>query len=58
MSLDNRPPIDLVRAHTAIVGTLGSREPIFGPTERMLVLVKEGVFLLNAEPGPLVLGPI
>lgn len=45
----------LVCTNAAVVGSLGSREAVLGPTERMTIEVKEGVFLLNAEPGLLCL---
>ncbi len=32
------------------VRTLGSGEPVFGPSERVQVLVEQRVLLLNAEP--------
>lgn len=35
---------------------LGSREPIFGPAKWVHVLVEKSVFLLDSEPGLLVLG--
>ena len=45
----------LVSSDAAVVGSLGSREPALGPAEGMLVLVEDGVLLLDAEPRVLVL---
>merc|ERR1719427_817087 len=42
--------VDLVSAHTAVVGPLGSWVAILGPTQRVLVHVKESVLLLHTEP--------
>src|SRR5215212_4989827 len=48
--LDNRASEHLVRADAAVVAALGGREAVVGPAER-LDAVKEGVLLLQAEPG-------
>jgi hypothetical protein len=40
-----------LRTDTTIVGTLGTREASLGPTEWLVIRVKEGVLLLEAEPG-------
>jgi len=56
VSLDNVAAIDLVGTNTAVVGSLGSGETVLGPSEGVHVLVQEGVFLFDSEPGLLVLG--
>ncbi len=48
----------LVGADAAIVGALGSGEPVLGPAEGVAILVEEGVLLLDAEPGRLRLGAL
>merc|ERR1719150_901937 len=53
VSLHNVPSVDLVCPHTAVVGTLGSGEPVLWPSEGVLVLVQQGVLLLDTEPGVL-----
>ena len=40
----------LVGPDAAVVGSLGSREAALGPSEGVLVLVQDGVLLLDAEP--------
>merc|ERR1719427_317680 len=50
------PAVHSAGTHTTVVGTLGSRESILGPTKWMGVLVEQSVLLLNPEPGVLVLG--
>ena len=45
----------LVGSDAAVVGSLGSGEAALGPAEGVLVLVQDGVLLLDAEPGVLVL---
>ena len=55
MSLDDVTAIDLVGTNTAVVGSLGSGEPVLGPSEGVHVLVQEGVLLFDSEPGLLVL---
>jgi len=51
VSLNNIATVNTVGTNTAVVGTLGSGEPVLGPSEGMSVLSQEGVLLLNAEPG-------
>jgi hypothetical protein len=46
------------RTNTAIVGTLRTRETTFWPTEGLVIRVKEGVLLLETEPGFLFLDGI
>lgn len=46
----------LVGPDSAVVGSLGSRESTLGPSKGMTVLVKDGVLLLDSEPGNLGLG--
>ena len=48
MSLYNIPAIDIASTDCAIVGALGSREAILGPSEGMTILVKKGVLLLQS----------
>lgn len=55
VSLDNVAPYDLVGADPAVVGPLGPGEPISGPAKGPSVEVQESVFLLDAEPGVLLL---
>ena len=40
----------LVGPDAAVVWSLGSREAALGPAEGVLVLVQDGVLLLDAEP--------
>merc|ERR1719150_3634922 len=53
VSLHNVPAVDLVCPHSAVVGTLGSGEPVLRPPEGVLVLVQQGVLLLDTKPGVL-----
>ena len=46
----------LVGSDTAVVRALGAGETALGPPERVLVLVEDGILLLDAEPRVLVLG--
>ena len=39
-----------LRTNTAVIRTLGTRETSLGPTEWLVVRVKEGILLLEAEP--------
>ncbi len=57
VGLNDVAAVDLVGPHAAVVGPLGPGEAVLGPAERVLVLVQEGVLLLDAEPRLLVLGP-
>ena len=57
MSLDNVTAVNLVSSNAAVVGSLGSRETILGPSEGVLILIQKGVLLFNAKPRVLVLGP-
>lgn len=43
---------------TAVVGALGTRETVLGPTERGTVNVEQGVLLLKTEPGLVVLSEV
>ena len=45
----------LVGSDTAVVRALGAGETALGPPERVLVLVEDGILLLDAEPRVLVL---
>ena len=56
MSLDDVTSVDAVGADAAVVGSLGAGEAVLGPAEGVVVLVEEGVLLLDAEPRLLVLG--
>lgn len=56
VSLDDVTAVDLVGADAAVVGTLGAGEAVLRPAERVLVLVKQGVLLLDAKPGGKILG--
>ena len=58
MGLDDVTAVDLVGADAAIVGALGTGEAVLGPSEGVLVLVQQGVLLLDAEPGDKLLGTI
>jgi len=51
MGLDNVTLDDLAGSNTAVVRALGSRETTSGPAERALVVAKQGVLLLETEPG-------
>lgn len=55
MGLDDLPGDDLVGADAAVVGPLGPGEAVRGPAEGPAVDVQEGVLLLDAEPGLLLL---
>ena len=48
--------VHLVCPDAAVVGSLGSGEAALGPAKGVLVLVQDGVLLLDAEPRVLVLG--
>merc|ERR1719285_888755 len=56
MGFHNVPAIDIAGTNSAIVGALGSRETILGPSEGVTILVKKGVLLLNSKPWVVVLG--
>ena len=49
------PAVDPGCSHTAVVGTLGTGEPVLGPTEWVLVTIEQSVLLLDTKPGLLVL---
>lgn len=51
VGLDHLPPEDLVRSHTAVVGSLRAQEPVLRPAERVPVPVHQQVLLLHPEPG-------
>lgn len=51
VGLNNFSGYDFVGTNAAVVGTLGAREAIFGPAQRLVVGVKKSVFLLDAKPG-------
>ena len=55
VSLDDVAAEDLARADATVVGALGAGEAALGPAVDVVVLVKQRVLLLEAEPG-LVLG--
>ena len=55
MSSLNVSPVDISGPDTAVVRSLGTRVAILGPTERLLVIVEQGVLLLNSKPGLLIL---
>ena len=57
MGLDDVSAVDPVGSHSAVVRALGSGESVLGPAEGMLILVEEGVLLLDAEPRLLIFGP-
>merc|ERR1712088_740045 len=56
VGLHNVSAIDVAGTDSAVVGALGSREAILGPSEGVSILVKKGVLLLKAEPWVVVLG--
>merc|ERR1712035_79158 len=56
MSSFNIPSIYFSGTNSTIVWTLGSRKSILWPTQRMLVIIKQGVLLLNSKPGFVLLG--
>ena len=56
MSSLNVPPVDISGPDSAVVRSLGPRVAILGPTERLLVIVEQGVLLLNSKPWLLILG--
>lgn len=58
VGLDDVSAVDLVGSNAAIVGSLGPGEAVFGPAEGMLVLVEQGVLLLDAEPWLVSCSPI
>ena len=41
----------ILRTNTTIIGTLGAWEASLGPTEWLVIRIKEGVLLLETEPG-------
>lgn len=51
MSLDEISGENLARTDTTVIRALGTWETHLGPTVRLLVGVKEGVLLLETEPG-------
>ena len=48
-------PVDISGPDSAVVRSLRSWVAVLGPAERLLVIVKQGVLLLNTEPGLLIL---
>merc|ERR550525_1919784 len=56
MGFHNVPAVDIAGTDSAVVGALGSRETILGPSEGVTILVKKGVLLLNSKPWVVVLG--
>ena len=58
VGLDDVTAVDLVGADAAVVGALGTGEAVLGPSEGVLVLVQQGVLLLDAEPRDKLLGTI
>ena len=55
MGLDNISAEDLASAHTTVVRALGAGEPSNGPAVWPVIHIEKGVFLLEAEPGLLLL---
>ena len=51
----NVSPVDISGPDSAVVRSLGPRVAVLGPTERLLVIIEQGVLLLNSKPGLLVL---
>ena len=51
----NVSPVDISGPDSAVVRSLGPRVAVLGPTERLLVIVEQGVLLLNSKPGLLIL---
>ena len=56
MSSFNVPSIYFTGTNSTIVGSLGSRKSILWPTKGMLVIIKQGVLLLDPKPGFVLLG--
>ena len=50
MCLDDVTAIDFVGSNSAVIGSLGSWKPIFGPPKGVSVHIQEGVLLLDPEP--------
>ena len=55
MGFDDITAVDLAGTDTAVVWSLRSRETILGPAVWPAVRAKEGVFLLETEPGLMLL---
>ena len=56
MSSLNVSPVDISGPNSTVIGSLGPRVAVFGPTERLLVIIEQSVLLLNSKPGLLILG--
>ena len=56
MGLDDIATVDFIGTDTAVVGSLGSRESVLGPSEWMQIVVQQCVLLFDTEPGILVTG--
>lgn len=52
--LDEITGVHLAGTDTTVVRTLGSGEPLLGPSVRVSIGIEQGVFLLETEPGFLV----
>ena len=51
----NVSPVDISGPDSAVVRTLGPRVAILRPAEWLLVIIEQGVLLLNSKPGLLIL---
>ena len=58
MCFNNFPSIHFVGPYPTIIGSLGSRKPIFGPSEGVEILIKKSVLLFDAKPRMLTLSPV
>merc|ERR1712058_128828 len=56
MSSLNISTINRSGTNSAIVGSLGSRKTILWPTKGMLVIIKQGILLLDPKPGFVLIG--
>lgn len=54
MSLYDIPAIGFVCSHTTVAWTMGPREAIGRPTERVSIFSHESLFLIHSKPGVLV----
>ena len=50
MAFHDVPAVDPVGPDAAVVRALGAWEAVLGPSEGVVVLVQQGVLLLDAEP--------
>lgn len=50
MGLDDVTAVDLTRADTTVVRTLGTGETVLGPAIRPTIGAEKSVFLLETEP--------